>query len=266
MSNNRIDKVFEKKRAEGEKVLIPFFTAGDPDLETTRALMLDVAKRGADLIELGVPFSDPMAEGPIVQEANERALAGGTHIDDIMLMVEELRKEIDTPLVYLLYFNTILSYGVDRFFARCKEAGVDGLIIPDLPFEESDEITAYTEKYQVYQIMMVSPTSSERMAKIGKVAKGFLYCVLPLDATDMQSGFSTKFEGFFGEVRKYCDLPCCVSFGISTPEQVREVKPYCDGVIVGSAIVERIAEAKGKEDCLVSVGDFVESLKETIDS
>lgn len=264
--SNRIDTMFANNRRDQRKAFIPFLTAGDPDLATTKKIVLDMAASGADLIELGIPFSDPMAEGPVIQAANVRALKGDVSIDAIMDMVSELREEIDTPLVYLLYYNSMLTYGLDAFFVRCKEVGIDGLIIPDLPFEESDEIDEYVQKYQVYQIMMVAPTSSARLKEICAKAKGFLYCVSSLGVTGMRSSFSTDFKGFFDQVNEVCDVPTCIGFGVSTPEQAADLKQYCDGVIVGSAIVKRIGDAETMQARVGSVHELVMRMRQALDS
>lgn len=263
--NNRIDTMFAENRLHNRKAFIPFLTAGDPDLATTKKMVLDMAASGADLIELGIPFSDPMAEGPVIQAANVRALKGGATIEGIMNMVQEIRKEIQTPLVYLLYYNSMLTYGLDAFFARCKAVGIDGLIIPDLPFEESDEIDAYVERYQVYQIMMAAPTSASRLKEIGKKAKGFLYCVSSLGVTGMRSSFSTDFQAFFEQVHRVCDVPTCIGFGVSTPEQAADLKQYCDGVIVGSAIVKRIADGADAQAKRDAVHELVVDMRKALD-
>lgn len=263
--NNRIDLMFEKNKQIGRKALVPFLTAGDPNLEVTKKIILDMAASGADLIEIGVPFSDPMAEGPVIQEANIHALAVDTTLEAVMDMVSSLRKETQIPLVYLLYYNTVLSYGLEKFFARCAEVGIDGIIVPDLPYEESDEIDAYTKKYNVYQIMMVAPTSSARMKKICDKARGFLYCVSSMGVTGMRSNFSTDFHAFFKEINEVCQVPTCIGFGVSTPEQAADLKQYCDGVIVGSAIVKRIMDGSDEKQKISSVHEFVLQLRAALD-
>lgn len=256
--------MFKKNKQTGRKALVPFLTAGDPNLEVTKKIILDMAVSGADLIEIGVPFSDPMAEGPVIQEANIHALAVNTTMESVMNMVVEIREESQIPLVYLLYYNTMISYGLDAFFARCAEVGIDGIIIPDLPYEESDEIDEYTEKYNVYQIMMVAPTSKARMEKICNKARGFLYCVSSMGVTGMRNNFSTDFHTFFKEINEVCAVPTCIGFGISTPEQVTDLKQYCDGVIVGSAIVKRIMDGCDEKEKISSVHQFILSLREAL--
>lgn len=258
---NRIDEMFAKRRAEGKKAFIGFVTAGDPDIDTTAELVLEMEAAGAALVELGVPFSDPIAEGKVIQEANVRALKKGINLDIIMDAVEQLRRKTQIPLVYLMYYNSILSYGPDRFFSRCAEVGIDGVIIPDLPFEESGEIAEYTEKYGVYQISLVSPSSTDdRLEKIAKGAKGFLYCVSSMGVTGVRDSFSTDFDHMFSVLNRYSDVPKCIGFGISTPENVRQLKGYCDGLIVGSAIVRTVAEAENSAQAVRNVGKYIGSM------
>ncbi len=254
---NRIDKKF--KDLGGEKALITFVTAGDPDLETTKKLVTEMERSGADLIELGVPFSDPIAEGPTIQKASLRALRGGVTLVRIFELVRELRRETDIPLLLMMYVNTIFRFGTERFFDLCEKTGIDGVIVPDLPYEEKDEISAYAEKYGVKQISLVAPTSRRRIAKIASDAEGFLYCVSSTGVTGTRSEFSTNFDEFFGEIKKSVKIPCCVGFGISSPEQAAKMSAYCDGVIVGSGIV-KIVERYGR-DSAAPVGEFVKGLK-----
>ncbi len=258
---NRIDRMFAERRLAGKKAFVGFVTAGDPDIETTCALVREMEEAGAALIELGVPFSDPIAEGAVIQEANVRALSKGINLDIIMDAVEKLRRETDIPLVYLMYYNSILSYGSDNFFARCAKVGIDGVIIPDLPFEESGEIAEYTKKYGVYQISLVSPSSTdERLRMIAREAKGFLYCVSSMGVTGVRDSFTTDFDHMFKVLNSVSDVPKCIGFGISKPEQAKELKHYCDGVIVGSAIVRRVAAGKDREEKLKSVSEYVRSM------
>lgn len=263
---NRIDKMFAERRAAGKKSFVGFVTAGDPDIETTCALVRELEKAGAALVELGVPFSDPIAEGAVIQEANIRALSNGINLDIIMDAVEKLRNDTQIPLVYLMYYNSVLSYGLDNFFSRCAEAGIDGVIIPDLPFEECGEIAEYTEKYGVYQISLVSPSSTdERLEKIARNAKGFLYCVSSMGVTGVRESFSTDFDHMFKVLNSFSDVPKCIGFGISKPEQVRELKHYCDGVIVGSAIVRLAAAGKDREEKVKSVSEYVRGMCAALD-
>ena len=254
-NENRIDKKFSLLRDENKKALITFITFGDPDIETSKKLVLEMEKEGADLIEIGVPFSDPMAEGPVIQAANVRALKNEINLDKIFKAVSELRQETEIPLVFLMYFNSLLSYGIEDFFKNCAESGVDAVIIPDLPFEESGEIYDYTVKYNVYQISMITPTSSEERAKkICQRAKGFLYCVSSMGVTGMRDGFGTDFDGVFSMLNKFTDMPKCLGFGISKPKHIEGLKHYCDGLIVGSAIVNQIAEGSTNDEKVEKVG------------
>lgn len=239
---NRIDERFNELKKENKKALIAFLTVGDPDIQTSEKAILTMQEEGIDLIELGVPFSDPAADGPTIQRADERALAAGTDIFKVFEMVEKIRDRIRIPMVFLLYYNVIVQYGTEEFFKRCAAVGIDGLIIPDLPYEEGDEIKEYTEKYGVYQINLVSPTSKDRIEEIAKNSKGFLYCISSLGVTGEKSTFKTDFNSFAGTIKKYSDIPACVGFGISNGEHVRELTEYFDGAIVGSAIVKALAD------------------------
>lgn len=259
--SNRIDLCFKKLRESNSKALITFITMGDPDIETSKKLILESEKSGASLIELGIPFSDPMAEGPVIQAANVRALKGDINLDKIFEAVKELRTQTQIPLVYLMYFNSLLNYGTEKFFKRCAECGVDGVIIPDLPFEESDEIYDLTQEYGVYQISMVSPTSSEeRMKKICERANGFLYCVSSMGVTGVRDGFSTDFDKMFTALNKFSEIPKCIGFGISKPEHISALKQYCDGLIVGSAIVRQIEAGVSPEEKIANVKRLTETL------
>lgn len=259
---NRIDKTFAGLKKAGKKALITFVTAGDPSAEVTRQLVLEMERQGADLIELGIPFSDPIAEGPVIQRANERALSAGFTLSAAFGLVRALRQKTQVPLVFLMYYNHILHYGPDRFFTACRDAGVDGVILPDLPFEESGEIAPFTEQYGVYQISMVSPTSSEaRLKAICGQAKGFLYCVSSMGVTGMRSSFGMDFDAMFRKLDRFTDTPKCLGFGISTPEHIQSLKHYCDGLIVGSALVNQVAEGGTGEEKVRRVGSLTRALK-----
>ncbi len=257
---NRIDKKFAD--LNGEKALITFVTAGDPDLGVTKRLVLEMEKNGADLIELGVPFSDPIAEGPTIQKASLRALKGGVTLVKIFDLVRELRRETEIPLLLMMYVNTIFRFGTERFFTLCAETGVDGVIVPDLPYEEKDELADAAHRFGIRQISLVAPTSHDRIARIAGEAEGFLYCVSSTGVTGTRSEFKTNFDEFFGEIKKSVKIPYCVGFGISSPEQARKMSSYCDGVIVGSGIV-KIVERFGS-DSVAPVGEFTASLKNTM--
>ncbi len=256
---NRIEIALSELKNKNEKALIPFVTAGDPDLETTERLVLEMFDSGADIIEIGVPFSDPVAEGKVIQSASLRSLKQGTNLNGIFAMVESLRKKTDKPLLLMMYVNTIFRFGTEKFFELCREKGIDGVIVPDLPYEEKAEIAPYAEKNGIISISLVAPTSHQRIANIASEAKGFLYCVSSTGVTGTRSKFTTNFDEFFGEIKKSCRVPAMVGFGISNPEQAAKMSGYCDGVIVGSAIVKIVAEY-GKNSAQ-KVGEFVKSLK-----
>lgn len=260
---NRIDEKLARLKEENKKALITFVTAGDPNIAQTERLVLEMFEAGADIVELGVPFSDPIAEGKIIQNASKRALEAGTTLTDIFNLVERLRKKTDAPLLLMMYLNTIFKFGTEKFFNLCKEKGIDGVIVPDMPFEERDEIQETAEKYGIHSINLVAPTSKDRIEMIAKESKGFLYCVSSTGVTGTRSEFSTNFEDFFGIIKKYATCPCAVGFGISSPEQAREMSQYCDGVIVGSAIVKIVEEKV--EDASSFVYDFVKSLRVALD-
>lgn len=238
--SDRIAKAF----ASG-KAFIPFITCGDPDLETTAAAVRAAVKSGADLVELGIPFSDPTAEGPVIQSANVRALKGGMTTDRAFELVRKLRRDVTVPLVFMTYANVVFSYGARRFIPKCAELGIDGLILPDVPFEEKDEFAPVCREYDVPQISMIAPTSLGRTARIASEAEGFIYVVSGLGVTGMRSSINTDLAPVIAAIRENTDLPCAIGFGISTPEQAHAMSALADGVIVGSAIV-RLLEKYGK--------------------
>lgn len=260
---NRIDRKFDELKQQGRKALITFVTAGDPDLDTTIDLVLAMEKGGADIVELGVPFSDPVAEGPVIQEASLRSLQNGTTLVKIFEMVKKLRQKTDMPLLLMMYVNTIFRFGTQRFFDLCVECGIDGVIVPDLPFEERDEIKGFADAAGVYSISLVAPTSHERIKMIAEAGKGFLYCVSSTGVTGVRDRFSTDFQEFFDAIERYTAVPAAVGFGIATPEQAKVMKQYCEGVIVGSAIVEKVAEYGTK--AAEPVGSLVASLRKALD-
>ena len=244
MSN--IQLAFEKVKAEGRKAFIPFITAGDPHIEATEEFIYALEKAGSTIIELGVPFSDPVADGPVIQEANLRAMANGIHINKIFDMVERVRNNTQIPLVYLMYANTIYYYGIQRFFEKCKEVGVDGIIVPDVPLEEKEEFDVYARANGVDFIALVAPTSKGRTKAICEKALGFLYCVSSLGVTGTRESIRTNLSEMFTEIKKYSTIPTALGFGISNPEQAIELKEYADGIIVGSAMV-KVIEKYGEE-------------------
>ena len=244
------------------KAFIPFVTGGDPDLETSERLILAMVDAGADMIEIGVPFSDPIAEGPVIQEANERALAAGCTTDRLFDMVEHLREKTDVPLVFLTYVNPIYAYGKKRFMERCSRAGIDGLIVPDLPYEEKQELVPDCEEYGVDLIPLIAPTSRERILKIAEEARGFIYCISSLGVTGVRQEIRTDVGSMVAMVRGVSDVPVAIGFGISTPEQAARMAALSDGAIVGSAIVKLIAE-HGRES-EGPVAEFVKRMKAAV--
>lgn len=251
-----------KTAFERGKAFIAFITCGDPDLETTAAAVRAAAENGADLIELGIPFSDPTAEGPVIQGANLRALRGGVTTDKIFDLVRKLRRDVKIPLVFMTYANVVFSYGAPRFISTCRDIGIDGLILPDLPFEEKDEFLPVCREYGVDLISLIAPTSANRIAKIAEEAEGFLYVVSSLGVTGARSEIKTDLAAIMEVVRQNTDLPCAIGFGISTPEQARSMAGLSDGVIVGSAII-KLLETYGKA-APEPIGAYVKSMKEAI--
>lgn len=247
---------------ENGKAFIPFITCGDPDLETTEQLIYAMERAGADLIELGIPFSDPTAEGPVIQEANIRSLSAGTTTDKVFDLVRRVRKTTQIPLAFMTYANVIFSNGIDRFAKTAAEAGIDGIILPDVPFEEADEFEVPFAKVGIDRIPMIAPTSHERIAAIAKKAHGFVYCVSSLGVTGVRSNITTDIGAMVALVKEQQGIPCAVGFGISTPEQARTMAAQSDGAIVGSAIVKLCAQY-GK-DCVPYVEEYVRSMKEAV--
>ena len=253
-----------KEAFAGGKAFIPFITCGDPDLDTTKEIVRAMEKNGADLIELGIPFSDPTAEGPVIQAANLRALTGGVTTDKIFDMVEDLRKDVKVPMVFMTYANVVFSYGkgTEDFIRRAAEIGMNGLILPDVPFEEKEEFHPICAGYGVDLISMVAPTSEKRIAKIAGEAEGFLYVVSSLGVTGMRSEITTDLTSIVATIRENTRIPCAVGFGISTTQQAAAMAEYADGVIVGSAIVT-IMEKYGK-NAPQYVGDYVKEMKKAL--
>lgn len=259
MSDIKIADAFKNGKA-----FIPFITGGDPDLDTTRKLILALQKAGSDLIEIGIPFSDPIAEGPVIQEADERALAAGVTTDKLFDMLKELYEEgsIKVPMVFLTYANAVFAYGKEKFMKRCKESGMLGIIIPDIPYEEKEEFKDTAEKYGISLISMIAPTSEDRIQMIAKEAKGFLYVVSSMGVTGVRKEITTDIEDMIAAVRKVSDIPAAVGFGISTPKQAEDMARKSDGAIVGSAIVKIVGEYG--RDCVPYVTEYVKKLKEGV--
>lgn len=250
------------KAFENGKAFIHFITCGDPDLETTAKIVREAVANGADLIELGIPFSDPTAEGPVIQGANIRALKGGVTTDKVFDLVRELRKDVTVPMVFMTYSNVVFSYGADKFISTCKEIGINGLILPDLPYEEKEEFLPQCKKYGVDLISLIAPTSENRIAMIAKEADGFIYLVSSLGVTGTRSEISTDLKSIVDVIRQNTSVPCAIGFGISTPEQAKKMADIADGAIVGSAII-KIIEQYGK-DAPKYVGEYVKSMKDAV--
>lgn len=248
-----------KNAFNNKKAFIGFLTAGDPDLDSTKEFIFAMEKGGADLIEIGIPFSDPIAEGVVIQGANIRALKSGTNIHKIFDMVSQVREKTDIPMVFLTYINPVFNYGYEKFFKKCKETGMDGIIIPDLPFEEKDEIKAIADKYEIDIISLIAPTSDERIKKIAKNSKGFIYVVSSMGVTGVRSEITTDVKSIINLIKSETDTPCAVGFGINTPEQAKYFAEISDGVIVGSAIV-KIIEKYGK-DASVHIIEYISKMK-----
>ena len=247
------------KAFENGKAFIPFITCGDPDLATTAAVVRTAVANGADLIELGIPFSDPTAEGPVIQGANLRALSGGVRTDQIFDLVRQLRTDVTVPMVFMTYANVVFSYGAEKFIATCREIGIAGLILPDLPFEEKGEFLPLCRQYGVDLISLIAPTSRERISMIAAEAEGFLYIVSSLGVTGTRTEITTDLDAIVRVVRQNTEIPCAIGFGISTPEQARKMAAVSDGAIVGSAIIKILARY-GK-DAAPYVGEYVRSMK-----
>lgn len=251
-----------KNAFKNGKAFVAFITCGDPDLETTEKAVVAAVEGGADLIELGIPFSDPTAEGPVIQGANLRALNGGVTTDKIFDMVVDLRKKVSVPMVFMTYANVVFSYGAEVFISKCQEIGIDGLILPDLPFEEKDEFNDLCVKYDVDLVSLIAPTSENRIAMIAKEATGFIYIVSSLGVTGTRSNITTDLDSMVKLVRENTEIPCAIGFGISTPEQAAKFSAKADGVIVGSAII-KILEKYGKE-APEHIKEYVHGMKDAM--
>ncbi|MDD2533452.1 MAG: tryptophan synthase subunit alpha [Eubacteriales bacterium] len=266
---NRLEKKLAELATQGRKALIPFIVAGDPDLRTSQAIARTILHSGADILEIGVPFSDPSADGPTIMAADARALAHGTSIVDAFHLVRELRAETQKPILFLLYYNTVVQMGLDLFFATCRDVGVDGIIVPDLPLEEQDEVGPIADSHDVIITRMVSPLSGPRLSELTVNGRGFVYCVAALGVTGERSELSADLSTFEMAVRAVSPIPRALGFGISTPDQVRELAAGWDGIIVGSAIVRRIGEGHAAglnaQQLADQLGIYVSSLREALD-
>lgn len=254
---NKIEQAFNNKKA-----FIPFVTAGDPDLDTTKEIILAMQEAGADLIEIGIPFSDPVAEGSVIQEADLRALESGTTTDKIFDMVKSIQEQLTVPVVFMTYINPIYVYGTEKFAKRASECGVAGVIVPDVPFEERGEIQEIFKQFDMAVISMIAPTSSDRVKMIAGEAEGFVYCVSSLGVTGVRTELSTEISSLIQDVKSVKNIPCAIGFGISTPEQAKTMAAISDGAIVGSAIV-KIVEEHGR-DSVSYVKEYVKKMKEAV--
>lgn len=264
MSLGDVERVFSRRRAEGRAVLVPYLMAGYPDLSTSDLLLRTVAKSGADIIEIGIPYSDPLADGPAIQKAGQGALASGTNTDHVLELVALVRPEIGAPLVLMTYYNTIVGYGVARFAARARETGVDGVIVPDLPPEEAGPWLEVSRANQLAAILLVAPTSStERLRLIAERSTGFVYCVSLTGVTGVRERLPSGLPEFLKRVRSVTNAPLAVGFGVSSPERAAEVAALADGVIIGSALINLIIESPA--DCVARVGNFIASVRRALD-
>jgi tryptophan synthase alpha chain len=262
---NRIEQRFSALKAKKEKALICFLTAGDPDLEKTREIILGMEEAGVDCVEIGVPFSDPTADGPIIQAASQRALRNGATLHGILDMIESIRKTSEIPIVLFGYYNPILSFGTERFAARAKQAGVDGILVVDLPPEEAGELRHYTDPAGIDFISLIAPTTStERVKKIAAHATGFLYYISITGVTGTAKPQVEEVKKDVERIRKVTQLPLAIGFGISTPQQVAEFAPYADAIVVGSAVVKMIAENSQRSDLVTVVSQYAREMKKAI--
>lgn len=259
--SNRIHKAFEHSN---HNAFIAFITAGDPDAESTVSFILEMEKAGADLIEIGIPFSDPAAEGPVIQDANIRALKGGMTTDGVFEIARKVREKSQIPLAFMTYLNPVFHYGYNRFFEQCEKIGVDGIIIPDLPFEEREEVAIPAAAHNVTLISMIAPTSEDRIQKIASSSEGFIYIVSSMGVTGVRNEITTDISLMVENIRKETEVPCAIGFGINTPQQAREMALLSDGCIVGSALVKIIAQY-GKDAASV-LGDYVKSMKSAMET
>ena len=254
---NKISDAFNNGKA-----FIGFVTAGDPDLNTSKEILLSMSKGGCDLIEVGIPFSDPIAEGPVIQDANIRALKNNVTTDDVFALTKSVSQEVDTPMVFMTYLNVLFKYGYDKFLQKAKDSGICGVIIPDLPYEEKDELQSVAKKYGIEVVSLVAPTSEDRIKMIASDAEGFIYTVSSMGVTGVRSEIKTDLESITKAIKEVTDVPVAIGFGINTPEQARKYSHIADGVIVGSAIVKLVAEHK--TDAPKYVCEYVKSMKDAI--
>ena len=251
-----------KKAFENGKAVIPFVTAGDPDLATTEKLLIEMSKNGADLIQIGIPFSDPIAEGVEIQEADIRALAGGTTTDKIFDMVKRVRAEVSCPLAIMTYMNPIFVYGTDRFMAKCAECGIEAVIVPDVPFEEKAELSEHCDNHGIALISLIAPTSQDRVRMIAKEAQGFIFCIPATGVTGVKGEIIAGLEETMRVVREVCDTPCAIGIGNPSVEEAAEAAKASDGVIIGAQVVSIVA--KYGKDSIEPVIDYIKSIKNAV--
>lgn len=257
----RIEDAFNDLERRGKRGFIPFVTAGDPDLETTSQILLELAHAGATVIELGVPFSDPMADGPVIQRASERALKHGLGIGDILGVVADVRRTIQTPIILFSYFNPLLQFGLPRLAEEARAAGVDGVLVTDLSPEEAAEFDTELQANDLDMIFLIAPTSTDaRLKLVAQHARGFIYAVSRAGITGVQTSISAEAERLVNRMRRFSPLPIAVGFGISNAEQVQDVQRYADAVVIGSAIVAEIERLQGATDLAQQLGKFVKEL------
>lgn len=254
---NKISDAFNNGKA-----FIGFVTAGDPDINTSKEILLSMSKGGCDLIEVGIPFSDPIAEGPVIQDANIRALKNNVTTDDVFALTKSVSQEVDTPMVFMTYLNVLFKYGYDKFLQKAKNSGICGVIIPDLPYEEKDELQSVAKKYGIEVVSLVAPTSEDRIKMIAADAEGFIYTVSSMGVTGVRSEIKTDLESITKAIKEVTDVPVAIGFGINTPEQAKKYSHIADGVIVGSAIVKLVAEHK--TDAPKYIYEYVKSMKDAI--
>ena len=259
-----IKQAFEKRHRNGQKCFIPFFTAGDPSIVKTEEFILALSKAGADIIEIGVPFSDPAADGKVIMAANIRAMSQNVYINEVLDILKRLKGRVDSSLVFLIYANIIFKYGIDRFFEKCSDVGISGVIIPDVPIEEEGEFRPFADKFNIDLIRLISPMSLKRTEKICYNASGFLYCVSSMGVTGVRKDVNSHLEEMFSVINKYKKIPTAIGFGISTPTQAKQVCKYADGVIIGSAIV-KIIEEYG-ENASAKLFEYAQQIRQAIDS
>ena len=263
---SRIAEAFATLKSQNRKAFIPFITAGDPDLETTRKLIVELARVGSTLIELGIPFTDPMADGPVIQRASERALQNTFPLEDVLQIVSEARQEIDVPIILFSYFNPLLQFGVEKLAREARSAGIDGVLVTDLVPEEAEEFATVLKRNDLDMIFLIAPTSTdERLKMVAERASGFIYAVSRAGITGAREAMSAEAEKLVNRMRKFSDLPIAVGFGISKPEHVTDVWRYADAAVVGSAIVAKLEHVESSSAAVQVIGEFVRQLISPID-